>query len=111
MTAIGNETAVSFTLEYDAAMMSDPRVHLGEDRSEDSVLTVNTQESGRIAILVDSGTALMIGQGTTRLVVVTFVVNGKTGGAGEISFGDSIAERSVSDANGNSLAAKWIGIR
>ncbi len=109
MTTVGDEAAVSFTLEYDASLMSNPRISLSDGLSEDAILTVNLNESGRIGVLVDSATALAMAKGTTRLVVVTFDVVSEANGLGAVSFGDTIAAKSVSNSFGNSLAVRWIG--
>ena len=109
MTTVGDEAAVSFTLEYDASLISNPRVSPGDSISEDAILTVNLNERGRIGVLVDSATSLVMSKGTTRLIVVTFDVVSEASDIGEVSFGDATAARSVSNSFGNSLAVRWIG--
>ena len=104
----GDEAAVSFTLEYDTARLSNPRVVLGDLSGDDTILTVNTNETGRIAVLVDSATALVTTKGAAGIVVVTFDVVSDADGLGTVSFSDAIAAKSVSDAFGNSLPVRWI---
>ncbi len=104
----GDEAALSFTLEYDAARLSNPRLELGEAFGDDAVLTVNTDENGRIAVLVDSATALVTTKGAARIVVVTFDAVKDADGFGTVSFSDAIAAKSVSDAFGNSLPVRWM---
>lgn len=106
LTAVGDEAAVSFTLEYDASLMWNPRVLRGGSLSEDAVLTVNLDESGRIRVLVDSAAALVVAKGSTILVVATFdvVTNADRPVAG--SFSGKIAANSVSDAEGNLVVGR-----
>jgi hypothetical protein len=101
----GFEAAVSFVLTYDAARFSNPRIELGDAIGDDAVLTVNANDKGRIAVLVDSGTAWAAAERAKSIVVVTFDVVGDE----VVPFGGAISEISVSDAFGNPLAVKWIG--
>ncbi len=105
--ANGDETAIGFTIEYDAARLGQPRVALGDELPEGSVLTVNVLEDGRIAILIDSAMQLAPPNGVIRLATITFT--GTVENAGPIVFGSSIATKSVSDAFGHSLPVRWIG--
>ena len=107
MELSGDEAAVSFTLEYDSARFANPKVVLGELSGDDTVLTVNTNETGRIAVLVDSATALVTAKGAARIVVVTFDLVSDADGFGTVSFSDAIAAKSVSDGAGNSLPVLW----
>ena len=104
----GDEAAVSFTMEYDAARLTNPRLVLGELSGDDAVLTVNTNETGRIAVLIDSATTLVAAKGAARIVVVTFDVVSDADGFGTVSFTDGIAAKSVSDGFGNSLPVRWM---
>lgn len=99
-----NEAAVSFTLEYDAERFANPSVELGDAVSDDAVLTVNTNEKGRIVVLVDSGTAWAHAKGAKNVVVVTFDVADDGRGEKVMSFEGSISGVSISDVNGNPLA-------
>jgi photosystem II stability/assembly factor-like uncharacterized protein len=103
----GDEAAVSFTLEYDAERFSNPHLELGDAVGDEAVLTVNANEKGRIAVLVDSGTAWAAAKGAKSVVVVTFDVVGDEA----VSFGGSISEISVSDAFGNPLAVRWVDMK
>ena len=104
----GDEAAASFTLEYDAARLTNPRVVLGDLSGDDTVLTVNTNETGRIAVLIDSATALVTAKGAARIVVITFDSVSDADGFGTVSFSDAIAAKSVSDGFGNALPVRWI---
>lgn len=108
MTAVGDEAAVGFTLEYDASMMSNLRVTLGEGLAEGAVITLNLNESGRIGVLIDSATALAVEKGSTSVITVTFDIASE-GSAGAISFTDALATKSVANSNGDLLAVRWIG--
>lgn len=108
MTLTGQEVAISFTLEYDPSVVSNPRIALGEGISEGAVLTVNSTQNGRLGILIDSTAALAISKGATNVVVITFDSTSDAERRGTMSFSDSVAARSVSDSNGNALKARWI---
>jgi hypothetical protein len=69
----GDEAAVSFTIEYDANKLGNPRLALGDKLSEGSVLTANPTEAGRIGILVDSAEAMSAAVKPRDLVLVTLM--------------------------------------
>ncbi|MEQ1643214.1 MAG: choice-of-anchor Q domain-containing protein, partial [Pyrinomonadaceae bacterium] len=107
MTAVGDEAAVGFTLEYDAAAMANPRISLGYGLADDAVLTLNTTEAGRIGVLIDSATALAITKGTARVITVTFDRIGESSND-KIAFTDVLAVKSMANSNGDLLAVRWI---
>ena len=104
MKALGNELAVRFTLQYDAMKLSDPTVSVTGVAPADAVLTINDSESGRLTILIDSGTTFLSTDGP--LVNVTFDVSA-TAATGEsvISFANN---GSISDALANPLPASYL---
>ena len=104
----GDEAGASFTLAYDASRFGNPRVELGNAVPEDTVLTLNTSEEGRIGILVDSGSAWAASKTARRLVVVTFSVIDDAGINEQVSFESGLAKMNVSDAFGNSLVTRWM---
>ncbi len=107
MTAVGDEAAVGFTLEYDAATMANPRISLGDGLASDAVLTLNTNETGRIGVLIDSATALAGTKGTNRVITVTFDRIGESSET-KLGFTDALAAKSMADGNGDLLAVRWI---
>jgi minor extracellular serine protease Vpr len=104
----GDEVAISFTLEYDATRFSNPRVLLGEAVAEDSTLTVNANEKGRIGILIDSTEPMAASVMAKQLLTVTFDVIGEGQSKTAMSITGSLAELGVSDALGNLLAARYV---
>ncbi len=104
----GDEVAISFTLEYDATRFSNPRVVLGEAAAEDSTLTVNASEKGRIGILIDSTESMAASAMPQRLLTVTFDVIGDGEGTTRFMLSGSLAAFGISDADGNSLPARYV---
>ncbi len=113
MVAQGNEAALSFSLQFDPAILSNPQVALGSgardanDPNVRATLLTNTSQAGmgRLGVII----ALPPGNyrfasGTPQMAVVTFnvaanpAVNSTT-----IGFADQPVRRAVSDANANSL--------
>ena len=108
MTGSGDEVAAGFTLEYDATLLSNPRVSLGDAAPNGAVLTINANEHGRIGILIDSTERFATSAVPRRLVMITFDVT-SAHLPPQISLTSSLAAQSISDREGNSLAAAYIG--
>lgn len=101
----GDEAAISFTIEFDSSILSNPKVVLADGDSDDSVLTVNYGEagSGRIGVVVDSGNRL-----ANRLVEIAFdVAPDAKGGKSSIRFTDGVANRSVADSSGRTVRSQF----
>ena len=109
MVTNGDEAGVSFTLEYDASVMANPRVVLGEAAPAGSILTVNANEKGRLGVLVDSNVAAGASSTARRIVMVTFDVSAETDGRTAISFTDALAARSLAGVNGELFKASFVG--
>ncbi|MFZ1699722.1 MAG: FG-GAP-like repeat-containing protein [Pyrinomonadaceae bacterium] len=105
----GDEMAVGFTIEYDAAKLSNPRLTLAEAAPNGSVLTANTNEKGRIGILVDSTEAFIASAVPKRFLMVTFDVAKGATGETPISLTGTLAAKATADANGNTLSVRYIG--
>ena len=106
----GDEAAVSFTIEFNAARLTNPKINLGEGMPEGTVLTINDNDiaNGRIGVLIDSTEPLSIGSNIKRLISVTFdVAAGATGGESRVRLTGSLAPKGVSDAIGNTLEARY----
>ncbi len=106
----GNESAASFTLEFDAITLLNPRVSLGKEAPENSILTVNYDEvkDGRIGILIDSANSTAAGS-ARQFIVITFdvSVDAPRGGT-PVRFTGTLASQAISDTLGNSLTANYI---
>ncbi len=102
------ELATSFTLEYDTSKLSNPRVSLNNLLPASTVLTTNTQQNGKIAIVVDSETSFSLLPLQLPLVYITFDVPSRSLiGVTRINITDSLAPRSVSDSGANSLTTRY----
>jgi hypothetical protein len=107
MNGQGNESAASFTLNFDASKLSNPVISLGSGAAASAVLTTNLKEAanGKIAVLVD-GSEAFVG---SQVVTITFdVAKDATGGDMPLAFTNDLAVRSVSDTEANPLATKYI---
>lgn len=93
--------AASFTLDFDSAVLRNPIVDMADGTT---TLTVNYEraEKGELGILVDSSERL-------GSIFVTFDVRpGVEDVKTPIGFSDGLARRSVSDAFGESIPARFI---
>ncbi len=104
----GNEVALSFTLEYDPEIFSNPRIALGKFAPAGSTLTVNTDQPGRIGILIDSTDAMTASGIPLSIAMVSFEVKREAGGEEPIYMTGSLAATGISDAFGNSLSTKYV---
>ena len=110
ITPYGDEVAVSFTLEYDAKRLANPRVFLGDAAPDGAVLTVNANETGSIGILVDSTEAITASAMPERIVMVTFdVAADAPGGDIAVSLTGTLARLGTSDASGKTLLTRYVG--
>ncbi len=107
ITPHGDEVAASFTLEYDQTKLTNPRVVIGDAAVEDSTLTVNTNEKGRIGILIDSTEPMAASAMPRQLLTVTFDVIGEGLGDTPVIITGSLAGLGVSDSSGDLLAARY----
>lgn len=103
----GDETAMSFTLEYDPKVLANPQIALGKFAPAGSTLTVNTNENGQIGILIDSTESMIASAMHQEVLIVTFDVVGGVGASASLKLTDTVAQRAVSDDQANSLAAKY----
>ncbi|MEQ1643835.1 MAG: S8 family serine peptidase, partial [Pyrinomonadaceae bacterium] len=108
MNSYGDEVAMSFTLEYDPEIFSNPSIALGKFAPAGSTLTVNTNEPGRIGLLVDSTESMIASAMPQRLLTVTFNVIADGEGRTGFTLSGSLAAFGISDADGNSLAASYL---
>ncbi|MEQ1645651.1 MAG: cohesin domain-containing protein, partial [Pyrinomonadaceae bacterium] len=108
LTPSGDETAMSFTLEFDPKMLANPRVALGNIAPNESTLTVNADQAGRIGILIDSAESMTASAMPQQVLTVAFDVIGESEGPTAVTLTDSLAVKSVSDAAATSLTAKYI---
>ncbi|MGE3465894.1 MAG: hypothetical protein AB7J13_03085, partial [Pyrinomonadaceae bacterium] len=108
IASYGDEMATGFTLEYDPAKLSNPRLALAEGAPEGAVLTANTGEAGRIAVLVDSTQAFTASAVPKRFLVVTFDAAAGATGETVIALTGSVADRATADGDGNTLTVRYL---
>ncbi len=105
----GDETAVSFTVEFDATALMKPQVRLGSGAPQGAVLTVNYDqwESGKIAVLVDS--EMPFAPGDIELLLISFdIAKNAQEGASHITFTDGLAIRGTSNHLGDHLITRYV---
>ncbi len=93
------ETVTVFTLEYDAARLSNPRVSLGANLHPTTVFTMNTREPGKIGVVVATqGASFVAIPIELPLVFITFDVRSTSAiGSTAVNLTSSIAIQSVAD--------------
>ena len=103
------ETATVFTLEYDAARLSNPRVALGTNLHPTTMLTANTTQPGKIGIVVSTLAASFVTLPIELpFVLVTFDVRGTAAvGQAPIRITSSIAIQSVADRSANLVPTRF----
>ncbi len=118
MNAQGSESALSFSLQFDTAVLSNPRIVLGSgardanDPNVPATLLTNANQIGlgRLGVII----ALPPGNfrfaaGTLQMATVTFnIAPNPSSNSTTIGFTDQPVRRAVSDANANSLPADFV---
>ena len=99
---LGDETAASFTLEFDPSTLKNPHVSLAGGNPDSTVLTTNDTCEGRTGVLVDSMETL-----SGNLLVFSFDVDPNASGETPVRFSDSIAVRSVAGTFAERLPARF----
>ena len=106
LDAYGEVCGVSFTLEFDPAIIKNVRIERGTDAPEGSVLTINSSDAanGRIAILHDSIIPITA-DGAKNILSITFdVESNAAGGETQLRISSGMAAIGISDALGNDLS-------
>ena len=98
----GKEVGYTFSLNYDAAVLTNPQVAIG--RAGGDVVS-NTNTAGQIGFSITSFTGETIAPGTNQVLVnVTFTVAANvSSGTSRISFTDNLARRKTSGVDPNTL--------
>ena len=103
----GDENALGFSLNFDPAVLSNPRAALGGDAAG-AILNVNSGQVGQgrlgIALALPSGQSFATG--ARQIAVVTFTVANTNA---RVDFGDAPISRQVSNANAQLLNAGYQG--
>lgn len=105
LEAFGNEKAVSLSLGFNTAILSNPRVTLGADATG-ATLTTNTSQvaQGAIGMSLTMPGNQTLAEGSRRIFNVEFdFVAANTGAKLDFDFRDAPVARSVTDASGAAL--------
>ncbi len=106
----GDENAVSFTLVFDPALLTNPQVELGS-AATGSLLTVNPNQAaqGRLGVVLSLPAGQQFNAGVRQIAVVSFKIPANAAvGATSVSFGDQPVRREVVDPNARSLTADFL---
>ncbi|HEX8247448.1 MAG TPA: Calx-beta domain-containing protein [Pyrinomonadaceae bacterium] len=106
--AQGTENNFAFTLNYDQSKLSNPLVTLGAGVPNDSILTLDTTQAGKIGVYAALPSGQSLTAGTKHLVTIRFDVAANAGGGKTaLTFGDAPFVRQVFDANANILQSAF----
>ncbi len=110
LDSMGDEVALSFSLNFDPTVLNSPVVTLGSDVPSGTIITRNLNQAanGRIGVLLDSSNTFAASPAARQVVVVTFGVAGNApAGPSLVTFGNLPAGRSTSDGLGNLVATGY----
>lgn len=99
----GDENAAGFTLNYDAAKLSNPLVTLGSG-AQGAVLFPNTNQAGKVGVVIGLPPGQSFQAGTRQLLTIRFDVSANAApGATALTFSDVPVVREVVNANAEVL--------
>lgn len=107
----GDENALSFSLTFDPAVLSNPLVALGSDAGAASMLAnTNQVAAGRLGLILTLPAGQSFSAGVRRIFVVTFTIaaNPNTDST-NIGFGNQPVPQDVTNAATASLSASYTG--
>ncbi|MGZ4963234.1 MAG: immunoglobulin domain-containing protein, partial [Limisphaerales bacterium] len=110
LVALGSESAVGFSLNFDPSLLTIADVALGANASGATIFyNTNQQSTGRVGIVVSFTSGGAFAAGTQEVAVVTFNVGiVATNTVTPITLGDSPTVRQISDSLANSLPATYV---
>ena len=108
MTAMGNERSLDFSVTYDSTTLLNPQVTLGPDTTN-ATLVVNTQQTGRVGVLLYAKLGQTFASGNREMVRMAFAIDTNAPmGITPITFADKPTALDVSDNMGQSLSVGWL---
>jgi len=110
LAAQGNENAVGFSLNFNPAILGNPRAALGGGATG-ATLNTNTNQAaqGRVGVVLALPSGQVFAAGARQLVVVTFTVaSAAAAGATPIGFGDQPVAREVANATAGILPVDFV---
>ncbi|MDB6058112.1 MAG: Conserved repeat domain protein, partial [Verrucomicrobiales bacterium] len=110
LSALGNEHALGFSLNFDPTLLSISSIDLGSNASGATIFAnTNQQSSGRAGVVVSFTSGETFAAGTQQVAVITFDVGiVATNVVTSITLGDSPTVRQISDALAHSLPGTYI---
>lgn len=107
----GDENALSFSLTFDPAVLSNPQAVLGSDAGGASIIpNPNQVAAGRLGLIVTLPAGQSFSAGVRRILVVTFtILANASGDSTTVSFGDQPVPREISNVAANTLTATYTG--
>ena len=110
LSALGNENAVGFSLNFDPTLLSVASVNLGSNLTDATVFyNINPPNTGHAGIAVSLSSGNTFAAGTQEMVVVVFNVGlVTTNVVTPISFGDTPTLREISDPSPKLLPGTFI---
>ncbi|MBI1765201.1 MAG: hypothetical protein HYR56_27630 [Acidobacteria bacterium] len=109
LVAQGNENALSFSLSFNPAVLTNPVVTAGNGAPNLSLVpNPNQVASGRLGLIISLPAGQSFAAGTRQLANVAFAIpaNAPTG-ATTVDFGSQPIGREISDPNANELTATY----
>jgi hypothetical protein len=102
----GDESAASFTIEYDPALLAYESSTLGRNVPQGSVVSVASNDAGRLGVLIDSTSTFA--KGDQQMLSIRFKAIGLVGREGyHIGFSSNVARLAVSSADGRLLRTEF----
>jgi len=109
LTAVSNENAAGFSLNFNPAILGNPRAVLGGGATGATLNTNAAQATqGRFGVVLALPTNQAFAAGLRQLVIVTFTMaSGAARGSTPITFGDQPVAREVAGVNGIPLPTNF----
>ncbi len=113
LDSLGNENALSFSLNYDTSKLSNPVVACGNDAPGCTATPNTTGPAGTLGIAFDrdtppNGPTVFTAGNGRQVVTVTFSTTPGTASNTQLTFGDNPVARDTNDVDGNSLATNYV---
>jgi len=111
LNALGNENGLSFTLNYNPAVLRLMGLRIGANAGTATLLeNTNNVGLGQVGVILSLPVSKLFAIGTQQIAVVQFYLNPVTSTNGTmIGFGDQPVMRVVASSNGSALTALYQG--
>jgi hypothetical protein len=106
LEASGNENALGFTIVFDAAKLRLVGIETGAS-TVGATLNVNTEQAGRIGVVVGLPTGRTFAPGPNEVVLLRLAALASAPASAELTFGDTPVLRETSDRLANSLPTAY----